>query len=203
MRCIHQSLQVRPRAEMRIHIRKVGDPVAMIPGAFLARRALHRFVLEDWSEPDRRDPQPLNVIQPGQNALEIAAVVETLAGRIKAGLEAVALEAAAIIRRIAVREPVRQKKVNDLVLGETGAVTEFRACRRHGGRQRKRHGGGARHRRAPPALPMTGAPRHDRFRPQFRWIDDCKNLQSGRAAFFTSVTKTRRSPSGQGVSRDF
>ena len=91
MRCVHHGLQIRPRAEMRIDICEVGDPVAVIARALEARRSLDRLVLEDRPQPDRRDAQPLDVIQPGQNALQIAAVVEPLAGRIIAGLEAVAL----------------------------------------------------------------------------------------------------------------
>ena len=91
MRCVHQALEIRPRAEMRIDVGEVGDPVAVIARALLAGRALDRLVLEDRPQPDRRDAQPLDVVKARQDALQIAAVVEPLAGRIIAGLEAVAL----------------------------------------------------------------------------------------------------------------
>ena len=49
---VNQRLEVGVRSEMRIDSGKVGDPIAVVAGALLSRRALHRLVLEDRSDPD-------------------------------------------------------------------------------------------------------------------------------------------------------
>src|SRR5207302_3057986 len=54
--------------------------------------------------------------EPRDQALEIPAVVEALVGGIEAGCEAVAPEAAAIVRGLSVLETVGQEEIDDLVL---------------------------------------------------------------------------------------
>jgi hypothetical protein len=44
---VDQRLEVGVGAEVRVDPGEIGDPIAVIAGAFLARRALHRLVLED------------------------------------------------------------------------------------------------------------------------------------------------------------
>jgi hypothetical protein len=39
---VDEGLELGPRAEVRIHVGEVGDPVAVIAGGLLARRPLHR-----------------------------------------------------------------------------------------------------------------------------------------------------------------
>ena len=104
----------------------------MVSGALLAGPALHGLVLVDRPEPDGRGAQPLDVVEPRRQSLEIAAVIETLVRRIEAGGQAVAGEAAAVIGRVAVREAVRQHEVDDLVFGQALTVvgTQCRAGRR-------------------------------------------------------------------------
>ena len=77
---------------MRIDAREIGDPVAVIAGRFLARRALHRLVLVYRPEPDRGRAQCLDVIEACDQAFEIAAVIEAFVGRIEAGPQPIALK---------------------------------------------------------------------------------------------------------------
>ena len=90
----------------------------MIPGALLAGPALHGLVLVDRPEPDGRGAQSLDVVEPRGEALQIAAVVETLVRRIEAGGQAVACEPAAVVGRVAVLEAVGQHEVDDFVFGQ-------------------------------------------------------------------------------------
>ena len=95
---------------------EVGDPVAVIAGAFLARRALHRLVLEHRRQPDGGRAEALDVIEALGQPLEVAAVIEALVRRVEAGGQPVAGQPAAIVRRIAILEPVGQQEIDDLVL---------------------------------------------------------------------------------------
>ena len=61
---VDECLEVRIGAEMRIDVGEVGDPVAVIAGALLARRPLHRLVLEDRRQPHRRRAKPLDIVEP-------------------------------------------------------------------------------------------------------------------------------------------
>ena len=101
---------------------EVGDPVAVIAGAFLPRRALHGLVLEDRRDPYRGRAETLDIVEALDQALEVAAVVEALARRIEAGAQPVAGQAAAVVRRIAVLEPVGQQEIDDLVLRQPRAI---------------------------------------------------------------------------------
>jgi hypothetical protein len=49
-------------------------------------------------------------------------VVETLVGRVKTGLEAIALPSAAVVRRVAILEAVGKQEIDDLVLRKTCAI---------------------------------------------------------------------------------
>ena len=77
MRRIDEGLEVGVGAEMRIDAREVGHPIAVIARAFLPRRALHRLVLEDRRQPDRRRAEPLDIVEPLGQALEVAAVEDS------------------------------------------------------------------------------------------------------------------------------
>ena len=75
---VDQRLEVGVGAEMRIDLGEIGDPIAVIAGAFVPLAALHRLVLEHRRQPDRGRAETLDVIEPLDQALEVAAVVEAL-----------------------------------------------------------------------------------------------------------------------------
>jgi hypothetical protein len=127
---VDEGLQLGLRAEVRIHVGEVGDPVAVIAGGLLTRRPLHDLVPEDRPQPDRRRAQALDVVEPGRQAGQVAAMIETLVRRIEAGLQAIAGETPAIIGQVAVGEPVRQDEIDHLVPGR--AIEIGRADDRRG-----------------------------------------------------------------------
>ena len=94
---------------------EIGHPVAVIAARFLARLALHRLVLENGGEPDRGHAHALNIVEPLRQALEVAAMVEALVRRVESVDQRPALQAAAIVRRVAVLEPVGQDEIDHLV----------------------------------------------------------------------------------------
>ena len=123
---------------MRIDLREVGDPIAVIAGGFVARRALHRLVLEDRPEPDRGRAEILDIVEPLGQALQVAAVIEALGGRIDSRSSADRpASPAAIVARVAILEPVGQDEIDHLVLRRARAVVGGR----YGGRAGQREQG--------------------------------------------------------------
>ena len=119
---IDQSLEISAGPEMRVDVGEVGDPVAVIAGAFLTRLALDRLIAEHRPDPDRRGAQALDIVQMLDQTLKVAAIVKSLGGGIKTGLQPIPREAAPIIGRIAIGEAVRQHEIDHLVFGKPGAV---------------------------------------------------------------------------------
>ena len=119
---VDQRLEVRVGPEVRVDLREVGDPVAVIAGAFVARRPLNCLVLEDRRNPDGRRTKPLDIVEALHQALEVAAVVEALRGRIEAGHQATSRQPATVVRGIAVLEAVRQNEIDDFVLRQARAI---------------------------------------------------------------------------------
>ena len=141
---VHQRPKVRVRAEMRVDLREVGHPIAMIACALLAGPALHGLVLEDGREPDGGGAEPLNIVQLRGQPLEVAAMVEAARGGVIAGLEPSAFQAALVVARIAIGEPVGQDEIDDLLHGRSRA--QFRQRVRAGRRGAQGHeAGGGRH----------------------------------------------------------
>ncbi len=83
-----EVLEVLVGAEVRVDLGEVGDPVAVVAGGGVGPRALHRAVLEDRRHPDGGRAEPLDVVQPPGQALEVASLVETLVGGVVPGAEA-------------------------------------------------------------------------------------------------------------------
>jgi hypothetical protein len=163
MNGLREGMHVRVGAEMRIDVRKIGDPVAVIAGGLVARRALHRFILEDWGEPYRGRAKPLNVVQARNEALQIAAVIEAFGSRIESCDQPSALETAAVIGRIAILEPVGQEEINDFVGRRAFAIIRRRlrtgSCRKAQSQKRRCERSG---RHNPPAgAAGVTANRHD------------------------------------------
>ena len=111
---------------MRVDAREVGDPIAVIARALLPGRPCTGLFLKIGAEPDRCRAEPLDVVEPLGQALEVAAVVEALVRGIEAGRQPVAGQSAAIVRRIAVLEPVGQQEIDDLVLRQPCAIVAGR-----------------------------------------------------------------------------
>ena len=81
--------QLLVRAQMRVDLGEIGDPVSVVSGRDVRARALHRPVLERRREPDRRRPQALDVVELRAQARDVAALIEALVGRVEAGGHAV------------------------------------------------------------------------------------------------------------------
>ncbi|MCY1169138.1 hypothetical protein D9M73_91550 [compost metagenome] len=130
-------------AEMRVDCSKVGDPIAVIARTFLPRRTLDRFVLEDRPNPDRGNAKRLDIIEPPRQPLQIAAMIEALGGRIIAGGQPVASQAAGVVGRIGIVEAIGQHEIDDLVFRRT----RTHLLDRHRGRtsQREEQRGGDAH----------------------------------------------------------
>src|ERR1700736_4496493 len=105
-------MHVRIVAEVRIDVREIRDPIAVIAGGLMPWRSLHRLVLIDGAQPDRRGTQSLDIVQPGGQAFEVSAVIEGFGGRIESRNEPSTLKSAPVILRIAIFESIGQEEVN-------------------------------------------------------------------------------------------
>ena len=63
VRSVDERLELGVGAEVRVDLREVGDPVAVVAGALGAGRALHGLVLERRRHPDRRRAEALDVVE--------------------------------------------------------------------------------------------------------------------------------------------
>ncbi len=114
VRGVDEVGEVLVGAEVRVDLGEVGDPVAVVAGG-RAVLELHRLVLEDRRQPDRVGAEPLDVVEPRAQAVEVAAVVEPLVGRVEAGHVRVAGQPAGVVGGVGVREPVAHHEVEVLV----------------------------------------------------------------------------------------
>ncbi len=123
---VHERPQVRVGPEVRVDLREVRDPVAVVAGRVVL--GLDGLVLERRREPDRGRPEALDVVELADQALEVTAVVPALAGRVEAGLAGAlpGREPAVVVRGRPVREPVGHDEVEVLVR-DRGAQAGVRA----------------------------------------------------------------------------
>ena len=110
-----EGLELGVRAEVRVDLGEVGDPVAVVAGGRVRALALHRAVLEARGQPDGRGAEAVDVVELRAEAGEVAAVVEALVGGVVSGREGVAVEAARVVGGVAVLEAVGHDEVEDLV----------------------------------------------------------------------------------------
>jgi hypothetical protein len=135
---VHERAQVLVRAEVRVDLREVGDPVAVVAGALVL--GLDGLVLEARRQPDRVGAEPADVVDPVQQALQVAAVVVAARRRVEAGDRLLRRQAAVVVRRVAVLEPVRHDEVEGLV-GHRRAQRVPRVGAARGGGREGRAGG--------------------------------------------------------------
>src|SRR3546814_20799538 len=88
MRRIDQRLEILARAQMRIDIEEIGDPVAVITSGFLAARTLYRLVMEDRRQPDRGHSQPPDIVAPADHPPQVASPLNALSHRVEAVVQA-------------------------------------------------------------------------------------------------------------------
>ena len=93
VRLFDEGLELGVGAEVRVDLREVGDPVAVVAGARVRALALHGLVLEARRQPDRRRAEPVDVVELLAQPGDVAAGVEALVGRVVPGREAVARRA--------------------------------------------------------------------------------------------------------------
>ena len=114
VRVLDQRLELLVGAQMRVDGGEVGDPVAVVAGARVGALALHGVVREGRGQPDGAHPQALDVVELRVEPGDVPALVEALVGGVEAVVEAVSLEAAGVIARIAVLEAVGEHEVEGL-----------------------------------------------------------------------------------------
>ncbi len=135
---VDEGLEVLVGAEVRVDLGEVRDPIAVIARRGVRAVALYWLVLEDRSHPEGSGTQALDVVEPLDQALEVAALVEALVGGVVSGGEAGAGQAALVVARVTVGETVRQHEVELLtggvVPGGLGGELRVGRGRRWGGR---------------------------------------------------------------------
>ena len=137
---VDERAQVVVGPEMRVDLREVGDPVAVVARGRKARVVLHGLVLEARGQPDGRRPEILDVVDAARQALEVAAVIPALAGGIEAGrsLDLAGRQAAVVVGRVAVVEAVGHDEVEVLAGdGRAQAVAAVGLVGRAGWRRRR------------------------------------------------------------------
>ena len=113
VRGIDQLAQLGVGAEVRVDLREVRDPVAVVAGRLVL--GLVGAVLEARREPDRGRAEALDVVDPLQQAGEVAAVVHALVRRVQAGDRRIGgVDPALVVVRAAVLEPVGHHEVEVL-----------------------------------------------------------------------------------------
>ena len=100
--------------EVRVDLGEVRDPVAVVPGRLGPRLALDGLVLEGRRHPDGRRAEALDVVEAVDDPLQVAAVVEALAGRVEAVLEPGARDRRGVVAGVAVLEAVGHDEVEVL-----------------------------------------------------------------------------------------
>src|SRR3546814_19905508 len=105
MRGIDQRLEIRIGAKMRVDLREIGHPIAVIARALLPLRSLHHLVPEHRRQPDRRRAARLDIIAPPAYAFEVAAVETPLCGRVIAGRQQVDFDPTTYVRGNPITEP--------------------------------------------------------------------------------------------------
>src|ERR1700722_10302027 len=110
---------------MRINLRKIQNPVAMVPCFRRGARPilLHRTIAENRTHPDRCCPKVAKVIELGTDSLQIATMekaevrwIESTDPRIGRPRPAV------IIGRITIVKSIRQQKINNLALARRSST---------------------------------------------------------------------------------
>ena len=135
---VDQRFQFGVGAQVRIDLGEVRDPVAVVTGGVVL--GLDRLVLEARGQPDRRGPEPLDVVDLVQQAVQVSAVVEALAGGVEAGDHRIRSQAALVVAGVAVAESVRHDEVE--VLAGDGSAKGMGPCSGFGARRRSRGFGG-------------------------------------------------------------
>ena len=115
VRLLDEAAELGVGAEVRVYLGEVGDPVAVVARTLRGTRALDRLVLERRCEPDRGRAETLDVAELLGQAGDVAAVVPPLARGVVARDVAVAGEAALVVGRVRVGEPVGHDEVEPLV----------------------------------------------------------------------------------------
>ncbi len=128
VRLADEGLEVGIRPEVWVDLGEVGDPVAVVAGTHVVAGALDGAVLERRGEPDGGRPEALDVVEMVRQALEVPAVVEALVARVEAGDVPAAGQAAGVVARVAVGEPVGHDEVEPLPR-QRGPQRVRRVCR--------------------------------------------------------------------------
>jgi hypothetical protein len=140
---LDQRAQVLVGAQVRVDLREVGDPVAVVAGGRPVLE-LHRLVLEARRQPDRRGAQTADVVDLREQALEVAAVVEPGPGRVEAGHQRIVAQATGVVGGVAVGEAVGHDEVEVFVghrRAQRVATVETAVAVVGGGRPRRQNGG--------------------------------------------------------------
>ena len=114
VRLVDQFLQLGVGAQVRVDLGEVGDPVPVVAGRHVVTTALDGAVLEGGRQPDGGGAQALDVVEPLDQAAQVATVVVALVGRVEPGLQRPAGQPAGVVAAVAVGEPVGHQEVEAL-----------------------------------------------------------------------------------------
>jgi len=92
-----QRFELGVRAEVRVDLGEVGDPVAVISRTGVGSLALYGTVLEARRQPDRARAEALDVVELRAQSGDVATLEEALVGRVEARREPVAGESAGVV----------------------------------------------------------------------------------------------------------
>jgi hypothetical protein len=102
-----EVLVIGERAEMRIDLREVRSPIAVV--AAVAHALVPPLVAHRWRDPERRRADLAQVVEAARQALQVAAAVA------RAILRGVLARALVVVARVAVIEAVDHREVDDLL----------------------------------------------------------------------------------------
>ncbi len=111
VRLVDELAHLLVRAQVRVDLGEVGDPVAVVPGARVLLAALDGAVLEAGRQPDRGRPQALDVVEPVHDPGQVSTVEEALVGGVEAVVQPVPRDPGRVVGRVAVGEPVGHHEV--------------------------------------------------------------------------------------------
>ena len=119
---VGQAPVVLQRAQVRVDAGEVGGPVAVITA--VATRGVEPLVEHRRRDPQRRRAQALDVVEPVDQALQVAAAEAVAAPRV------VLAGALVVVARVAVGEAVGHDEVDDLVAPVGAGDVQLQAARR-------------------------------------------------------------------------
>jgi hypothetical protein len=111
---VDQGPKVLVVAEVWVDLGEVGDPVAVVARGRSVLE-LHGLVLEARGQPDGRGAEATDVVDLGQQTLQVTPVVEALSGRVETRHQRIRAEATLVVAGVSIGESIGHHEVERLV----------------------------------------------------------------------------------------